>query len=296
MLRAATASRGYRTGLAAAPCEAAWMSWFMDLALSRRLERTEGTVGASFAGVRCRLAPAVGATWREFGGTWAIFDGVESPMTQTFGLGVFEATTADSLGAIEAFFESRGAAATHEVSPLAGVDTFALLVERGYHPIELSTVLVQGTDGRVDTPSSPTLCVRAIQPADHRAWIETSVIGWSDDPATARIVRSLAEIATVNDAMVHYIVERDGAPIATASMGTHDGVALLAGASTIPSGRGLGAQALLLAARLAEARRRGCELAMMVTEPGGTSQRNAERRGFRVAYTRTKWRLARRAA
>jgi GNAT superfamily N-acetyltransferase len=271
------------------------MSWFMDLDLSRRLERTEGTVGASFARVRCQLAPAVGATWSEFGGTWAIFDGAESPMTQTFGLGVFDPTTADSLLAIEAFFESRGAAATHEVSPLAGLETFALLVGRGYRPIELSTVLVQGTDGRVEAPSSPTLRVRAIQPADHRAWIETSVIGWSDDPAIARVVRPLAEIAAANDAMVHYIVERDGAPIATGSMGTHEGVALLAGASTIPSGRGLGAQAMLLAARLAEARRRGCEIAMMVTEPGSTSQRNAERRGFRVAYTRSKWRLDRRA-
>jgi GNAT superfamily N-acetyltransferase len=271
------------------------MSWFMDLALSRRLERTEGTVGASFSRVHHQLAPAVGATCCHFGGTWAIFVGPESPMTQTFGLGVFESITADTLSGIEAFFESRGAAPTHEVSPLAGVATVALLVERGYHPVELSTVLVQGTDGQVETPSSPTLCVRAIDPADHRAWIETSVIGWSDDPAIARIVRPLAEIAAANDAMMHFVVERDGAPVATASMGTHDGVALLAGASTIPSGRGLGAQAMLLAARLAAARQRGCEIAMMVTEPGSTSQRNAERCGFRVAYTRTKWRLDGRA-
>ncbi|HET7504811.1 MAG TPA: GNAT family N-acetyltransferase [Kofleriaceae bacterium] len=243
-----------------------------------------------------QLAPEVGATACDFEGTWAVFDGPESPMTQTFGLGVFAPITADSLAAIEAFFETRGAAPMHEVSPLGGVATFALLVERGYRPIELSTVLVQATDGRVEAPSSPTLRVRAIGPADHRAWIDTSAIGWSDDPAIARIVRPLAEIATANPAMVHYVVERDGAPIATASMGTHEGVALLAGASTIPSGRGLGAQAMLLAARLADARKRGCEIAMMVTEPGSTSQRNAERRGFRVAYTRTKWRLERRAA
>jgi hypothetical protein len=32
---------------------------------------------------------------------------------------------------------------------------------------------------------------------------------------------------------------------------------------------------------------------MMVAEAGGESQRNAERKGFRIAYTRTKWRLAR---
>jgi hypothetical protein len=31
----------------------------------------------------------------------------------------------------------------------------------------------------------------------------------------------------------------------------------------------------------------------MVTEAGSQSQRNAERKGFRIAYTRTKWRLDR---
>jgi hypothetical protein len=32
---------------------------------------------------------------------------------------------------------------------------------------------------------------------------------------------------------------------------------------------------------------------MIVAEPGSESQRNAERRGFRVAYTRLKWKLER---
>ena len=30
---------------------------------------------------------------------------------------------------------------------------------------------------------------------------------------------------------------------------------------------------------------------MIVAQPGSGSQRNAERNGFRIAYTRTKWRL-----
>jgi hypothetical protein len=96
--------------------------------------------------------------------------------------------------------------------------------------------------------------------------------------------------------MTSFLVEREGEPIATGSLAIYEGVALLAGASTIPARRGLGAQGLLLAARLAEARRRGCELAMMVAAPASTSQHNAERRGFRVAYTRTKWRLRRPAS
>lgn len=266
----------------------------MDLDLARRLERTEGTLGASFTAVQT-VAPRLGATWRDFEGTYAIFDTADSPLTQTFGLGLFAPVTPEVLAAIEAFFEQRGAAVMHEVSPLAGVETLGLLAERGYRPIELSTVLVQGIAEVPRAPASPVLHVRIIEPRDRGAWVDTAVAGWSDDPAIAPIIRPLTELASANHEMAHFMAERDGVPIATASLGVHAGVALLAGASTIPSARGLGAQAMLLAARLAEARRRGCEIAMMVAAPGSTSQRNAERRGFRVAYTRTKWRLARAA-
>ncbi len=265
----------------------------MDLELSRRLERTEGAVGTSFPPIKQRLVPECGAIWQDFAGTYAMFDGPDSPFTQTFGLGLFEATTPALLSDIEAFFEDRGAAVMHEVSPLAGIDTVALLADRGYRPIEMSTVLVQGIEGATRAPASQGLAVRTMEPPDRAAWIETTLAGWGNDVVFAPIMRSVVEILSANDAMVHFMVERDGAPIATGSLGIHEGVAILAGASTIPSARGHGAQTILLGARLAEAERRGCEIAMMVTAPGSTSQRNAERRGFRVAYTRTKWRLGR---
>jgi hypothetical protein len=37
----------------------------------------------------------------------------------------------------------------------------------------------------------------------------------------------------------------------------------------------------------------GCDLAMMCAAPGSASQRNAERQGFRIAYTRITWGLTR---
>jgi hypothetical protein len=88
-----------------------------------------------------------------------------------------------------------------------------------------------------------------------------------------------------------FVAERDGIPIATAALFMHEGTALLAGASTIPDGRRQGAQNALLDARLQTAASHGCDLAMMVAAPGSASQRNAERQGFRIAYTRTKWQL-----
>jgi dienelactone hydrolase len=55
----------------------------------------------------------------------------------------------------------------------------------------------------------------------------------------------------------------------------------------------LPAAAALLEARMSYASDRGYELAMMGTEASSQSQRNAERKDFRIAYTRTKWRLYR---
>jgi hypothetical protein len=137
-----------------------------------------------------------------------------------------------------------------------------------------------------EAPGAPELTVRLSEDADRARWVEASVAGWSHVPEVA----PFTEIASRNRAMAHFLVEHDGAVIATGSLGIHEGVALLAGASTIPTGRGRGAQGMLLGARLIEAARRGCTVALMVANPGTTSQRNAERRGFRVAYTRTKWR------
>ena len=78
------------------------------------------------------------------------------------------------------------------------------------------------------------------------------------------------------------VVGRSGRPfpdwwnvaIAAGMLGIHEGVALLAGASTVPAARRQGAQSALLAARLRYAAEHGCDLAMMGALPGSASQRS----------------------
>ena len=62
---------------------------FADLSLARRLERAEARSNASFVEAHARLRPDSGAEWIEVAGAYAMFDGVHSPCTQTFGLGIF---------------------------------------------------------------------------------------------------------------------------------------------------------------------------------------------------------------
>src|SRR5438874_1296089 len=90
---------------------------FSDLALSRRLESAEGHACAQFAHTRRRLFPDSGSESRQIAGGCAVFDGIDSPVTQTFGLVIFEDLTAASLDQTEHFFLARGAHVDHEDSP-----------------------------------------------------------------------------------------------------------------------------------------------------------------------------------
>jgi GNAT superfamily N-acetyltransferase len=106
-------------------------------------------------------------------------------------------------------------------------------------------------------------------------------------------LQQFGAIAFAREQSVNFIAELDGKAGAAGTLCLHDGVALFGGASTVPEMRRRGLQAALLEARMRYAFERGYQLAMMVTEAGSQSQRNAERKDFRVAYTRTKWRLHR---
>jgi hypothetical protein len=99
-------------------------------------------------------------------------------------------------------------------------------------------------------------------------------------------------IATQRPNGYAFLAELDGRAIASGAMSAWEGVALLAGASTLPEARKRGAQLALLESRLRWGAEQGCDIAMMCAAPGSASQRNAERHGFRIAYTRIKWRLA----
>src|SRR5262245_24855093 len=92
---------------------------FADLELARRLERAEGRAGSRFVEARARLTPEGGAARTEIGGAYVMYDGPRSPVTQTFGLGLFQPASEGDLDRIEAFYNARGAPAIHEVSPLA---------------------------------------------------------------------------------------------------------------------------------------------------------------------------------
>lgn len=267
---------------------------FSDKALSQKLERTEARASADFVETRAKLFPESCAEWIEVAGVYAMFDGIKSPITQTFGLGVFDEITASEFEKIETFFKKHNAPVLHEVSPLADVSIITLLNERGYQPIELTSVMYRTlkAETALDSRVNPRISTRIINGSDIDVFTETCVAGWSAEmPEFADFGTELCKIGAESPGASPFIAELEGKPIATGTLFIYKDIALLAGASTIPEGRKMGAQNSLLEARLRFARERGCAIAMTGTSPGSQSQRNAEKNGFRVAYTRTKWQL-----
>ena len=264
---------------------------FADRALARRLERTEGSLNAAIVAARAGYQPRSGAEWTEVAGTYAMFDGVGSPLTQTFGLGLFGEVGPAEFQALESFFEQRGAEVIHEVSPMADASLLTALGDRGFRPIELTNILVRPTALELPgaTPGADPIVVRRIDPGEESLWSRVGSEGWGASPELASLILEMGEVVARSQGTLCFLAEAAGFPIATAALARHGGVAVLAGASTIPAARGRGAQRALLQARLRVAADEGCDLAMIGTHPGSASQRNAERQGFRLAYMRIKW-------
>jgi len=266
---------------------------FSDLALAQRLEKTEARSNAEFVEARARAFPESGARWLEVAGAYAMYDGATSPVTQTFGLGMFQPVTDADLDVIEKFFRERGAEVIHEVCPLADPSVLPLLNKRGYQPIEFTSVLYRpiGNDLYLGAPVNSQINVRLIVDGEQELWAETSAQGWGEFAELSDFVRDIGKVMANKTDALSFMAELNGRPIATGAMSICDGVALLAGASTIPEGRKQGAQLALLESRLRYAAYQGCNIATMGALPGSGSQRNAERHGFRIAYTRVKWQL-----
>lgn len=269
-----------------------------DHALASRLERAEGRANVASVEARAFVDPGAGATWIEVDGTLAMFDGPGSPITQTFGLGMFAAPMPESLDAIESFFSSRGAETMHETCPLGDPTLLRILPDRGYRPIEQSAVLYQSLTVTKHTKveADARIHVRIAGPDESLLWATVGSRGWGSTPELAQFVLDFGRIYATAAGMTCFIGEWEGQPAAAAALSIQDGIAILAGASTIPEFRSRGLQNALLHQRLARAARAGCDLAMMAALPGSGSQRNAERHGFRIGYTRTKWALAKRAS
>jgi GNAT superfamily N-acetyltransferase len=263
------------------------MTQFADLALARRLEGHEGFGIASSTETLNRLQPELGATFEVIAGAYAIFAGRESPISRAIGLGMNSPVTVVDVERVEEFYRSRQAPALIDLCPLADASLKSLLNERGYQLGEFNNSWFQPLAGyqAEDVPAAG-VSVREAAAEEADVWIRAVSGGFSE---REELMDAELEIATVffQEAETRcFLSFVDGKPAGGGALFIHEREAGLFSGSTLPAARGRGAQTALLHARLRAAREAGCDLAIIKTTPGTTSQRNVQRAGFQLAYTK----------
>ena len=249
---------------------------FADVPLARRLEAAEAANARAFTETRTPLL--------EIAGGCAVFAGVGSPLSHAVGIGLDGRVSDAEIEAIECFFRSRGAAVAFELSPLADPGLFQTLGQRGYRIAEFNNVLVKPLAG-VEIVLTPR--VRRATAEESELWSHTVGEGFFEQPALTTAEMDIGR-AIFNAPSSHcYLAAAESGGLAGgAAVAFHEGLAtLFADATRVPFRRA-GFQRELIAARLNEAVAQGCVLATASTLPGSGSQRNYERCGFQVVYTR----------
>lgn len=261
---------------------------FVDKALARRLESCEEMPQVMYARLFQKTRPEIGAAEEEICGGHMIFAGLASPIGRATGAGLDRTFTAEDLDRVEAFYTAHKAPSQVDLCPMHESTVFELFKERGYAIAELNNVLFRKLDMQEEFPPPPGGC--EIRPSRlEEAETAGAIVESTFFPGGApKAYRGLIAPFYQMERALAFGASVDGKLVAcgTGLVIPQHRVFALCGAGTLAEFRGRGLQTALLRARMAAAVQAGCEFAVVVTNGGTTSQRNAERLGFHVAYSK----------
>jgi len=261
---------------------------FVDKALARRLESCEEMPQVLYARVFQKTRPEMAAAEEEICGGHMVFAGLGSPIGRATGTGFDRPLTAEDVDRIEQFYRSHNAPSQVDLTPLHGPGVFEMFKERGYAIAELNNVLYRKLGVKEELPAPPAHREIRRSPPEE-ADVTGAIVekAFFPDGAPEGFRGLMAPLYQMEQALA-FVATVDGTPVAcgTGIVIPEHRVFALCGAGTLAEYRGRGLQTALLRARMAAASEAGCEYAVVVTQGGSASQRNVERLGFCVAYSK----------
>jgi len=214
-------------------------------------------------------------------------------LNHVVGLGMSAATSASELNAIEEAYANIGCPVEIDLCPFANTSTLDLLRKRGYAVNAFAnTYAYRNLMDLEQSADTSAVTVREMAESEIEDFQEWSVAGFAaqSNPKPLELLKLLAISATSREDTILQVAEINGAVAGTAAVSIIDlgsvRGAHLHLASTLTQFRGQGVQAALLRARLRQAATAGAHLATVTARPATSSARNAERAGFKLAYTK----------
>jgi ribosomal protein S18 acetylase RimI-like enzyme len=258
---------------------------FNDAALAQRFELNEAALATAYVETQARLGLVSGAIAQPLAGGVAAFAGVTSPISRAIALGMLGRVDDADCDAVEDFYRRRGAVSQVDLCPLADPSLAGLLGARGYHCKQFLNANFRPLSAHEHWPATPGVTVTVVEPSEADLWCATVARGFAAANPVLPDNLDIARPTPSNPLVRCFLARIDDEPVGAGALAIHDGAARLFSTSTVPAFRRRGVHTALLRARLQLAAPT-CEIALVSAVPGSDSQRNLERAGFRVAYTR----------
>lgn len=270
--------------------------------MAARIEQGECRTVLAFASQLAARGTAV--MTHDIGGGAAVFAGAGQPINKLAGLGFAGPIEEDTLASVERAFDAREAELRVELATLADPSVSIMLTRRGYElagyenvlGLALDSAAVGGLSAALAADEARGLVVARAAEDESSTWIETVADGFchpdqfDGPPPTESFPREMMidvmSIASRVPGIALYVARLGGVIAGGGSSRIADGLVQLSGAATLPAHRRRGVQSSLLRARLLDAARQGCDLAIVTTEPASKSQENVQRAGFALLYSR----------
>jgi GNAT superfamily N-acetyltransferase len=260
---------------------------FADYTLARRLEQVEAENVADYARTIARLNLAPGATVWQLGSGYAVYSGEGLPINRATNLGMNGPISPLVLKQIEEFYHARRAPSQVDLCPLADPSLNEMLGQQGYRILRMLNMLVRPlhpADAAMLPPKE--VDVSRISPEEGEKWVQTVAQGFAGKDEADPTNLILAKAALNRPGVSCFLASVNGQLAGAAALNLRGNTATIFSTSTRPAFRNKGVQTALLKARISYAAGAGCDLMMVMATPGSASQRNLQRFGFQIAYTR----------
>jgi hypothetical protein len=219
-------------------------------------------------------------------GGFCIFCGESSPLTHALGVGLYNPVTKEEVLEIEDFFRSRGAPVIADVTPYTDPSVREILSGRGYHVTDMNHVLVRAVNRNESFDVPPSVTIRPAEPDEVDLYCQTLMRGFFSREDTNEEELRVGRILFHMTSGIGLLAFVGDEPAGGCGMSARNGVASFYGDATLEKFRRRGAHSAMILDRLRRAAEAGCDVATAGTHPGSTSQRNYQRFGFEVAYSK----------
>lgn len=252
-----------------------------------RLERAYALLAMQCADSLQEEYPQLDAEGRWIAGGVALFAGVGSPLSQAYGMGFDGEVDHHDFEELEDFYGERGAQVIVDACLGADPSLLSILEERDYQLIGKTDTLVRDLDDleELDEVEIPGLEI-VVDPGP--LWAQVVAEGFYPGAELPEYLQAIFHTYLDIPSSTCFLALLDGEPAGGGALGVFDEIGMLYSTSVLPDYRGRGIQKALLQARLGYALREGCDVAMVFTDPGSTSQRNVMKQGFEITHTKVK--------